>query len=397
MQGMNDHDFDAFFQQAAEQHRVPYKPGAWEKMRSKLNQAKGKNGLSVWRITGLGLLLLLILLIGTGIWFQASTSEPETAEVANKLEKAFGEEANNPATTSKKSVEPTISDELGREESAEITQQQSLSTVEDEPASNGTFYFQPAQESSSTLMHPNGISYLVCNPIQDEASTTVLTSVLPLFPDSNQYSALPEPEQAATLVARWRIGFGVSPDVSAINLGETSQVGSKAAIGLEYFILPRLSIQTGVIFSNKLYEATGESYKPYPGYWKKYPVPKSIDAQCDVLDIPINLRYYAVNFPRSRVFISGGVSSYLMLTEDYVYNYPGGYGQKPSTYKYSERNENRHYFKVANVSLGYERLLSKRWALQVEPFVKMPVAGVGFGNIKLSTTGVFVSLNYQLR
>ena len=86
-----------------------------------------------------------------------------------------------------------------------------------------------------------------------------------------------------------------------------------------------------------------------------------------------------------------------MLTEDYVYQYKGHGYQKPYSYEHFERNKNRHYFKVANLSLGYERALSKRWALQVEPFVKVPVAGVGFGKIKLASTGMFMTLNYRLR
>ena len=195
---------------------------------------------------------------------------------------------------------------------------------------------------------------------------------------------------------RWRLSVGVSPDISAVALGEVQQVGSKAFLGLEYFIRPRLSVSAGVIFSHKVYSAAGEAYQPAPDYWNDYPVPSTIDARCNVLDIPLNVRYYPVTRPRARVFLSGGASSYLMLTEDYAYQYEAD-RRPPREVEQRVRNANQHYFKVANVSVGYERVLGHRWAVQVEPFVKMPLAGVGFGKVKLLTTGVFFSLQYQLR
>ncbi|MEO0331529.1 MAG: hypothetical protein AAF223_07570, partial [Bacteroidota bacterium] len=259
------------------------------------------------------------------------------------------------------------------------------------------FTLAELQTSSEAWMNASSISYLSRKAVRQNPIEPIIPSLLlPTVADTTK--VYPADQKKAHLPnTQWRIGVGISPDVSAINLGEASQVGSQAKVGIEYFFFPRLSVQTGVIFSNKVYTANGESYKPSPGYWKKYRIPNSIDAQCDVLDISINLRYYAINLPRSRVFVSGGLSSYLMLTEDYVYQYRKVNGKKPYNYEHQERNKNQHYFKVANVSLGYEQLLSKRWALQVEPFVKIPVAGVGFGKIKLATTGMFVSLNYQLR
>jgi len=397
MQGMNDQEFDAFFRQAAEQHRVPYNPSAWEKMRKKLGGASGKLSSSSKKILGLGLLLMLSGALGTAFWIQTSDQELATPEIVN--DDSSLSEGNDLATSSALSEgeAPAPPDEGDEKEKEQPLRQDTKSSVQDGQSAGSQYLYEPPQTAASGWMLPGGVGYLERNGVQPEVAELHYPPVSPLEVNKGDTDEVLPLGKKRLRPVRWRISLGASPDISAINLGEGTQVGSKVTFGLEYFIRPRLSIQTGVIFSHKIYKATGESYKPYPGYWKKYPVPNSIDARCDVLDIPINLRYYAITFPRSRAFISGGVSSYLMLTEDYVYNYIGGYGQKPGTYEYSERNENRHYFKVANVSLGYERLLSKRWALQVEPFVKMPVAGVGFGKIKLSTTGVFVSLNYRLR
>ncbi len=397
MQGMNDHNFDAFFRKAAEQYRAPYNPGAWEKMRRKLNPPQGGWGTSTRIVVGITLLLLLGGSVGTALWYHTLK---ETISVTKDLSKK--QALINKETVLGSSVDAADSQPIALEsEAANKATNQPKTLVLDrdsnEETSSDNFTLTELQTSSETWMNASGISYLNRKSVRQNPVEPIIPSLLlPIVADRIEVYPVDQKKTYLPNI-RWRIGFGVSPDISAINLGKASQLGSKAAITLEHFIVPSLSVQTGVIFSNKVYTANGESYKPYPGYWKKYRIPNSIDAQCDVLDISINLRYYAINLPRSRVFFSGGLSSYLMLTEDYVYRYQKGNGQKPYSYEHRERNKNQHYFKVANLSLGYERLLSKRWALQVEPFVKIPVAGVGFGKIKLATTGMFVSLNYQLR
>ncbi len=397
MQGMKDQEFDAFFRQAAEQHRVPFNPNAWKKMRQKLERPSGESGSSAKKLLGLVLLLMLSGALGTAFWYQTSKSAPETTKSEALITNHTISKETPLPPAPEEATQPNPANQPKEAASEETYKQSNVPTGQQDQSASSQFLYELPQNTANSWMQAEGVAYVERNGVQPRVGKLHYPSVLPLEVEQEATDEVLPPLTERVRPLRWRISLGVSPDISAINLGEVSQVGSKFAIGLEYFVLPRLSIQTGVVFSNKLYTASGEAYRPYPGYWKKYPMPNTIDAQCDVLDIPINIRYYALNLPQSRVFISGGLSSYLMLTEDYVYQYRGGRGHKSRSYKHRERNKNRHYFRVANLSVGYERALSKRWALQVEPFVKIPVAGVGFGNIKLSTTGVFVALNYRLR
>nr|WKN36584.1 PorT family protein [Tunicatimonas sp. TK19036] len=393
---MNDKDFDALFKRAAEQHRVPYNPNAWAKMRRKLDGGAGWWGTNGKITLGIVLLLLIGGVLGTYFWSQDAKESKKTEAEVMASQSALDTRETEPIVRDKNlsgQLEnvPLINPEESEQPAEGAETRDAFTTADVDSTSYATALVQG-------FLPLEGVGYLSGNSVKNEAVAGGIGQVslvgLPVADDSSE-TIIPTENQPKPV--RWRISMGISPDISAINLGEASQVGSKASVGLEYFITPKLSIQTGVIFSNKLYQASGESYKPYPGYWKKYPMPNSIDAHCDVLDIPINMRYYGITMPKSRIYLSGGVSSYLMLTEDYVYHYKGYGYQKPYDYKHHERNKNRHYFKVANISLGYERALGKRWALQVEPFVKVPVAGVGFGKIRLSTTGMFMSLNYRLR
>ena len=46
---------------------------------------------------------------------------------------------------------------------------------------------------------------------------------------------------------------------------------------------------------------------------------------------------------------------------------------------------------MANLGLGYERKLSSGFSFTVSPYVKLPLSGVGFGKVKLTSGGVMVS------
>lgn len=187
------------------------------------------------------------------------------------------------------------------------------------------------------------------------------------------------------------LSLSLSPDFSGAGKEVSARLGAGAGFHLEYNILPRLGLVTGLVYSQKNYLANS-SYSPYEfDYYR--PEPDYIDASCGVLDIPLNLRYYVLQGKRHSFFLSSGLSSYLMKSEDYTLVY---YDERYEDYTYELRNENRHYFAVYNFSAGYEVRWSPRWALQAEPFLKLPSKGLGAGSIRLNSMGAFVHLKYQI-
>ena len=51
-------------------------------------------------------------------------------------------------------------------------------------------------------------------------------------------------------------------------------------------------------------------------------------------------------------------------------------------------NQNKHYFSVVDISAGYEHSINKRFSIIAEPYVKLPLSGIGIGKIKLNSAGV---------
>ena len=103
------------------------------------------------------------------------------------------------------------------------------------------------------------------------------------------------------------------------------------------------------------------------------------------------------NFTHSNehsIFGTAGISSYFMKRETYNYisKFPSGQTtNKQVTYN----NKNKHYFSVLTLSGGYQRNLGKSVSIAAEPYVKIPVDGIGFGKMQLNSAGILFSLQVK--
>lgn len=196
------------------------------------------------------------------------------------------------------------------------------------------------------------------------------------------------------------VRFGVSPDLSSIGLDNFSRPGTNIGAFLEYRLASRWSVQTGLIQSTKIYQAYPDEYVAPTGAWGGYVKPNDIDGRCNMFDIPLNVRYDFSVKPKkadsrltNRWFVSTGVTSYIIKQEQYHYNYPAHtYNQRTD----STASTGGYGLSNLNVSVGYERALSRRLSWQIEPFIKMPLRGVGLFNVNLLSTGAFFSLRLKL-
>ncbi len=203
-----------------------------------------------------------------------------------------------------------------------------------------------------------------------------------------------EPPVVKAGYSRWSIGLGYAPDLSLVGFSELTSPGTNIGITIDYRLGTKWSIQTGATYAKKNYVAEGEDYSPPQGFWYYGVVPEYADATCKVIDIPLNIRYYIKHKKRHSFYASMGLSTYLMLREDYEYDYEQYDPKLPKDLQV--RNENRHFLGIYNFSLGYQRSLSPNWSLEIEPFIKAPLSGIGFGNVNLWSTGTFFSIRYHL-
>ncbi|MFT5884955.1 MAG: hypothetical protein ACI9IP_001415 [Arcticibacterium sp.] len=200
-------------------------------------------------------------------------------------------------------------------------------------------------------------------------------------------------EETVEQESRLSLRLAISPDFSSVPENAFFKIGHNWAALLEYRINNRWSLQTGLIKSLKYYTAGPSQYR-WPVAWGEKPAELDhIDARCNMLDIPINIRYDFTQ-GRNRWFAQAGLTSYLMLNEQYDYVYSA---ESPAQKWYKWEGKTGFYAAgVSNLSFGLEKRLSKRLTFQAEPFAKIPIGKVGYGNVKLATVGVFLSTKIAL-
>jgi hypothetical protein len=84
-----------------------------------------------------------------------------------------------------------------------------------------------------------------------------------------------------------------------------------------------------------------------------------------------------------------------MKRETYNYFYKYTASGPTVNRKYTINDQNKHYFSVLTLSGGYQKNIGKLFFLQVEPYFKLPLKGVGFGEVKLNSSGVLFSIGIK--
>lgn len=438
-------NFDDFIRRSVEEAPISFDPEAWKAMEQKLEAAagqegSGKNAKGNRRMGGriAGVIAAILLLSGLGWWILSGKELPAGGNPQQRSEAAGQEQALTEKTTPERrrrdigpgtAFPPAEKNSPSSSVTAKNLAEDGGQSVEQKANARkqrGSHASGPEDEEVLVLQHSRGkpTAYSDRQPVSKESdfrnSGAVVErgqeveAILPIEKKAWASLFLAEPvmgpiayqqeeqegKEAASLEQSHSAGrrtplsisLSLAPDFSGTGRGGSTKIGPGFGLHLEYALSRRLSVVSGAFYSKKNY-LVDNSFSPYGDSWGYKPAPDYIDVSCGVVDIPLNLRFYALNGTRHGVFLSGGLSSYLMWSEDYTMVYTSGYYQD---YTFSVRNENRHLFAVYNLSAGYERKFGGRWALQLEPFMKIPARGVGIGAIKLNSMGAFVHLKYKI-
>ncbi len=195
----------------------------------------------------------------------------------------------------------------------------------------------------------------------------------------------------SSTASNFSITLSAGPDLSSVNFEEPGEWRMQYGIGISYALSKKFSLRTGFYTSRKIYTADPEDYH---SYYNPPPSLQKIDANCLVYEIPVNLTYSFSARKKHNWFVAGGLSSYLMKEETYDYVYKNPWGP-PQIHTYVYKNENSHFFSVLNLSGGYQYHFSHRFSLMAEPYVKIPLSGVGEGKVNLNSGGILFTAGFK--
>lgn len=180
-------------------------------------------------------------------------------------------------------------------------------------------------------------------------------------------------------------------DVTTVKFQKVENKGTDYGVLLGYQFNRKWSIESGVYLANKYYYTDGKYLNTSKIYMPPNAWIDEASGDCKMIEVPVSVRYnFAVN-KKSTWFSTLGTSSYFMKEEKYVYQYYyGSAGPVPHGKKY--KNSSNNLFSNISVSGGYTHRLGNVADLRIEPYVKIPISGMGIAKLPLFSTGVHVGI-----
>ncbi|MES2332246.1 MAG: outer membrane beta-barrel protein [Bacteroidota bacterium] len=190
--------------------------------------------------------------------------------------------------------------------------------------------------------------------------------------------------------------FGIlaGVDKSTVKFRYSGDAGVNVGFMAGYHFSDRWSIHSGLIYTQKNYKVAGEDFTAPKGSWASYYKIDNVEGYCRMWEVPLVARYTVSQSNKHSFFLSTGLSSYFMTGENYDYTYytnTGLLALRNTAYVSTDT----HVMSILHLSAGLENRISKNWSLQIEPYAKIPLGGVGFGNIRLSSFGLNFSVQHR--
>jgi cytoskeletal protein RodZ len=431
MKNVNDENIDELFREGLNPENEGFSSvdNDWSKLEQRLNMRDKRKKLILWLrpLSGIAAILLLFF----SFWLlrnSAQKQEDQQIVVQEEIQNSNENQSTSPEEEQELNIGPESksSSPLNEQTSAENSFEKekrndsAIGIISDkvDSLSNKKNNVELLPTVQSNIMNTNGTKESLAEQSgkPNEVQTNETTKPQPLMTEDksnlqsesgqeqivkispekepliieNKIANFPEIDESKSRLLA--LSILVSTDYNGVNNLSDGQVGNDIGLLMTYGFSKRWSFSTGAIYAKKLYGADYATYTPQKDIWTGYR-PKSVDADCRVLDIPLNINYTFLNRNRTSLSVGTGISSYIMLKEFYKFTYYKENTTDPSDY--SLVNENQHWFSVLNLQANYTRKLTPGLSLSLQPYMKIPLSEIGFAQVKLESLGLAFSASWN--
>lgn len=418
---------DALFQESADRHSFSYEPEAWEQMETLLDAEQATRRRRVGWYTGIGSVLVILLLYVIGQRYGSPPPGPQETIPAHPSADKKSDAVITPGKIYREAIgasdSPAEPSQIPRGSRRDVTAATAANEAfpdNDVVAADRGREIQDQQSKTfmglgfdrektntlppATVVPPNSIvrPAAPAQPIRPVTARTAVPVIepLPILPVLHTVFQAEWPEAEILPPDNGHLPAAGSPLISAgvaagtvfgaVGNSAFGQGGVRFGAKINYHLGRKFAFGTGLYLNSVKYQASGEEYLTEEGFWTYDVQPESVFAQCDILDIPLSFTYHLRGSDKSGLYVATGVTSYLMLKEFYAYEYE--IPNNDFIKSWTETNTNRHYLGLGVLSLGYQRKRGRRSAFQLESFIHLPLQKIGHGRVKLMAAGA--SVNY---
>jgi hypothetical protein len=150
------------------------------------------------------------------------------------------------------------------------------------------------------------------------------------------------------------------------------------------------ALESGIILTNKSYYTDGQYFNKtkaassMPAGFKV----KSLDGNCTLLEVPLTVK---LNFRNKKnkgsFYTNAGIATYITISEhnNYFASINGG---TPINVEASYNDKAYQVLGALQLGFGYENKISNKINIRVEPYLQIPLSGIGIGALPVTTAGL---------
>lgn len=421
MEQLND-DMDELFREAAEKYSLNTNSGDWNKVFKKLpagaspyppQQKNNRRGL---------LLLLLLLPLGwAGYKFilqpSASTHNQIAKEPTNKKSLIINEEnkikqekvtatipvpsqniksSSSIKTSVVKFTSPVIKKDHSINHTINDAENNSVSNKNNQPAQKQNNTNTEIASAKPTAGEENVRSEKDKTPVTEYTESKTIADKEENIPADKNSLAKEKSGSARKKIAANKkdhfayAGLVVAPDISTVKFQSIKNTGINLGIFAGYQLNSKWSVETGVLSEKKYYYSDGKYFKTDKIYLPASAKILSVNGNCRMLELPINVKYTFKVSGKRKFYVIAGSSSYFMNKENYDYTMSLN-GQQYPYYKQYDKSST-YFFSTINTAIGYEQSLGKTGKIRIEPYLKLPIKGLGTGSLPITSAGLNIAI-----
>lgn len=230
-------------------------------------------------------------------------------------------------------------------------------------------------------------------PTVKDTATAIAAEAGEKAPGSTNAAIQPMVKVSTKAQKYFYFGLAAGPDYSTVKFQAIKHTGFSVGAVFGVYMGHGLSIESGLLYTAKKYYSSGASFKPvYIGPVDR-PDFKSVNTDGSFLEIPLLLRVNLANRKRYNFFVSGGLSSYFTTNEKYELTF---HRQSGEEIRHRDSDEPcNNIFSIFHLSAGYELKLNAKNAFRFEPYLKLPLSGIGEGGLPVTSSGIYINFTHS--
>lgn len=386
-----DNHMDELFQKAAENYPLKTGPGNFDDLMpfiagetaATVNPAtKGK------RKTSLLLLAFLITAATIGTYLLKTNSSNKTATAKVPVRDKLNSLPQN-KTAQQINIDALITDYTASEnifqknklssfnkEKIFINITQALAVTDDVTLTENNLAYNNEAASTKTIALTADLQQIIGDDLKSETKKeTAKKETKPAYKNDTKKKNKPS----------FYYGVTAGAELNMVKTQAPTKLGLNGGILLGLQVTKKLSIETGVQLSQKKYYSEGKYFKPKAGTMPANMIITSLEGTSTLIEIPVSVKY---NFSKKKNTFYGkaGVSSYIITKESNKYQtvVSGQQQEINSTYK----NAHSYLASEVRISAGYQHTINKKLNIRIEPYIQIPLKGIGIGALPVTSAGL---------